>query len=225
MRSTHAAVVLGLVTLAVGFAACGGGETGASTTTGAGGAPSTTGSSTTATTSGGDATSSSVTGTGGAGGATSSSASTGTGGPVYGYCTKPCGTVINCCPPSMSTGSSMACPSDVYPNNPTCVQGACHSAQCSLQTDCGAVNSNQDCLVLSGQHICGDTCTEDKDCTAAGTTCSGKDDTGKKYCLSAGGGGCSDDASCSGFGKCVNKLCVCEKAADCTKAGFTACAL
>ena len=224
MRSTHAAVALGLVALAAGFAACsGGGETG--TSTGAGGATSTTGSTTTATTSGVDATSSSVTGAGGAGSATSSSVTTGTGGPVYGYCTKPCGTVVNCCPPTSSTGTGSICPTDMYPNNPTCIQGACHSPQCSLQTDCGVVGSNQDCLALSGQHICGDTCTENKDCTTVGATCSGADDQGKKYCLSAGGGGCSDDASCSGLGKCVNKVCVCEKSADCTKAGFTACAL
>ena len=229
MRSTHAAVALGLVALAAGFAACsGGGETGTSTATGAGGAMSTTDSTTTTTTatmSGGGATSSSVTGAGGAGGATSSSATTSTGGPVYGFCTKPCGTVSNCCPPMLPAGT---CPTDKYPYNYECDMkyGACKSPQCTTTADCAMLDPSQGCLVLSGQHICGETCTVgDPKCSGAGTSCSGTDDLGTTYCLSAGGGGCTDDASCSGFGKCVNKVCVCEKSADCTKAGFTACAL
>jgi hypothetical protein len=139
--------------------------------------------------------------------------------PVLGYCTKPCGTVGDCCP-----AGSMGCPSNSYPNNYTCDKGACKSPECATTADCSALDPAQDCLALSGFKTCVDACAKDGDCKAP-ATCSGLDDNGKKYCLAPSGGGCTDDASCSGFGKCVNKVCVCESATDCTKAGFTACAL
>jgi hypothetical protein len=138
--------------------------------------------------------------------------------PALGYCTKPCGTVAECCPVG-----AMSCPSNMYPNNYTCDKSACKSPECATTADCAALDPKQDCLTQSGSKTCSTTCVADGDCLAP-STCSGLDDNGKKYCL-ASGGGCANDAACSGFGKCVNKVCVCEKASDCTKPGFTACAL
>jgi hypothetical protein len=221
MRSTHAAVVLGLATLAAGFAACsGGGETTASSSTGAGGATTSATSDGASTTGGGGAPStSSASGTGGEATASSSSASSSSGGPVYGYCTKPCGTVADCCP-----AGSMGCPSNMYPNNYSCDKSACKAPQCASTADCAAVDPTQECLVLPGFNACSATCKNDGECMAP-ATCSGVDANGKKYCFSNGGGGCADDAACGGLGKCVNKVCVCASTADCTKPGFTACAL
>jgi hypothetical protein len=135
-----------------------------------------------------------------------------------GYCTKPCGTVLECCP-----AGSMGCPSNMYPNNYKCDKNACRAPQCATTADCAMQDPTQDCLALSGFNTCGTTCASDGQCTAP-ATCSGVDDNGKKYCLSSGGG-CVSDAACGGFGKCVNKVCVCQKDADCTKTGFTKCAL
>jgi hypothetical protein len=218
MKSTYSGCVLGLVTLAAGFVACGGGgETSTSSTSGGGGATSTTGTSTSAATgAGGDPATSTSTG---AGSGTSTASSTGTGMTASGYCTKPCGTVLECCP-----AGSMGCPSNMYPNNYKCDKNACRAPQCATTADCAMQDPTQDCLALSGFNTCGNTCSSDGQCTAP-ATCSGVDDNGKKYCLSSGGGGCADDVACGGFGKCVNKVCVCQKDADCTKPGFTKCAL
>ncbi len=218
MKITYSPLFLGLVTLATGFVACGGGST--TSTSGATGGGSTT--SAAETTSVGT-----TTGAGGAGGAsvtsssstsTATASSTGTGMPAAGYCTKPCGTVIDCCP-----AGAMDCPSNMYPNNYTCDKSACKSPQCATTADCTAQDPKQDCLTLSGFKSCSNTCASDGECTAP-ATCSGMDDNGKKYCLSSGGG-CANDAACAGFGKCVDKVCVCQKDADCTKAGFNKCAL
>jgi hypothetical protein len=220
MKFTYSRLLLGLVTLATGFVACSsGGETSTSSTTGEGGATSTGGTSTTGTGgAGGDSTTSTASATTGAGSSTSTASSTGTGMAAPGYCTKPCGTVIDCCP-----AGAVNCPSNMYPNNYACDKSACKAPQCATTADCSALDPTQDCLALSGFNSCSSTCVNDGDCSAP-ATCSGVDDNGKKYCLSSGGG-CVDDASCSGFGKCVNKVCVCQKDADCTKPGFTKCAL
>ncbi|MBK8996242.1 MAG: hypothetical protein IPM35_10920 [Myxococcales bacterium] len=138
--------------------------------------------------------------------------------PAVGYCTRPCGTVNDCCP-----AGSTDCPSNQYPNNYKCVAGGCRSPECSTTTDCSSTNPKLDCFSLSGFHSCALTCSADTDCTSP-LTCSGLDDNNKKFCL-AKGSGCSDDASCNGYGKCVEKVCVCYADADCTKAGFTKCAL
>ncbi len=177
MQYTCAGLVFGLVVLAAGVVACGGGDTTTSSATGTGGASTT----------------SSATGTGGAGGAssttttgststssTATSTSTGTGGPAYGYCTKACGTVTDCCPASAPANT---CPSNMYPNNYHCDVGACRPPQCGSTTDCSALDPKQDCFAISGFKSCANFCAVDGDCPAQ-TTCSGVDDTGKKYCLS-----------------------------------------
>lgn len=223
MRFTYAGLFLGSLTLATGFVACsGGGETTTSTTTGTA-AETSSGASTTgsglggAGGSGGAPATSTAAGTGG-GASTSSASSTGTGMATLGYCTKPCGTVVDCCPVG-----SVGCPSNMYPNNYSCDKSACKAPQCATTADCAAVDPTQECLVLPGFNACSATCKSDGECTAP-ATCSGVDNNGKKYCLSSGGG-CTDDASCGGLGKCVNKVCACASTADCTKPGFTACAL
>ncbi|MFO0568636.1 MAG: hypothetical protein U0263_23445 [Polyangiaceae bacterium] len=139
-------------------------------------------------------------------------------GPPVGFCSRPCGTVTDCCP-----AGSVDCPSNQYPNNYKCVLGACRAAECSTTQDCTSTNPKLDCLSLSGFHACGFGCSSDTDCSPP-LTCIGLDDNGKKYCL-AKGNGCSDDASCGGYGKCVDKVCVCYSDVDCTKTGFTKCAL
>jgi hypothetical protein len=225
MRFTYSGLFLGSLTLATGFVACsGGGETTASTTTGTA-AETSSGASTTgmggAGGSGGAAATSTAAGTGGGAStstATASASSTGTGMAAIGYCTKPCGTVLECCP-----AGSMGCPSNMYPNNYKCDKNACKSPQCATTADCAMQDPTQDCLALSGFNACVNPCATDGDCTAP-STCSGVDDNNKKYCLSSGGG-CANDAACGGFGICLNKVCVCQKDADCTKSGFTKCAL
>lgn len=221
MKFTYSGFFLGSVMLATGFVACGGGgETTASTTTGSGGATSTSAATTSSTASAGGAGGSSATTTTGASSSSSSAASSSSssGMPVLGYCTKPCGTVADCCPQG-----AINCPSNMYPNNYTCDKNACKSPECATTADCAAIDPKQDCLAEQGFNSCATTCVNDGDCLAP-ATCSGVDDNNKKYCLSSGGG-CANDAACNGFGKCVNKVCACEKASDCTKPGFTACAL
>lgn len=138
--------------------------------------------------------------------------------PATGFCTPPCTTASDCCP-----AGATDCPSNQYPNNYQCVAGGCRSPECSTTTDCSSQNPKLDCFSLSGFKSCGLTCSTDTDCTLP-LTCSGLDDNNAKFCL-AQGSGCSDDASCNGYGKCVGKLCVCYADTDCTKAGFTKCAL
>lgn len=215
--------ILGLSMVVIGLSACGDG--GSSSSTGGSG-----GTTTTSSTSGGAGGTGGTTGgtggttggtggvTGGSGGATGGTGGTTTSGPTYGYCTKPCGTVTDCCPPG-----SVDCPSNMYPNNWECAQGACLSPQCATNADCTAVDPDQGCFLLGDFSSCLAACVNDGDCTAP-LTCSGVDDNGAKYCK-ATGGGCTDDASCGGFGKCVDKVCVCAADADCTFQGYTKCAL
>lgn len=223
MRTNFLATIFGLSTIAAGLGACG--NDNPSTTGGAAGTTSSTG----GTTSGGGTAGS----TGGAGGTTSSggtagstggtTSSGGTGGTTtssttYGYCTKPCGTVTDCCP-----AGSPDCPSNMYPNNWECSMGACLSPQCASSADCTAIDPDQGCFTISGFSSCLVACSTDGDCTAP-LTCAGVDDNGAKYCK-APSSGCTIDADCAGFGKCVNKVCICEADADCTFQGYTKCAL
>jgi hypothetical protein len=166
---------------------------------------------------GGATTSSSVaTGTGGA----TTGTSTGTGSPMYGVCSQPCTTPADCCPP----GSGASCPGASFPNNYACLKGACDGPHCGGTSDCAAQNPKLDCVTLGGASDCAFGCSTDGDCNAP-LTCTGKDDNGKKYCVSMGGG-CPDDAFCKGIGlgKCVKGVCSCEQDADCTSPGYTKCA-
>jgi hypothetical protein len=198
---------------------------------GNGGTTSTTGGETTSSGTGGASTSSSATSTSGSGGGTTTAtsgsstsattgvgSSTGTGGPLYGTCAPPCAVAADCCTPG-----DPACPSNKYPNNFTCVGGACQQPQCATTADCTAESPKLDCFALSGTNSCAFACAVDGDCNAP-QTCSGKDDNGKKFCL-AMGSGCKDDAFCKnlGIGKCVAGVCSCAADADCTKPGFSKC--
>lgn len=140
-------------------------------------------------------------------------------GPTYGYCTKPCGTVADCCP-----AGAPDCPSLTYPNNYTCIEGACHAPVCSTDEECMTENPATACMTTEGATSCLLVCTIDDDCPGA-LTCAGVADDGRKYCRVVGGPGCSDDASCYGFGHCVDHLCVCASASDCEHPTFSACAL
>jgi hypothetical protein len=227
MRGLRLTILLGAAFAALSAAsACSGGGTGGgdtsstsnpSTSTGTGGA--TTSSTTSTGGTGGTTTSSTTSSTGSTGGATTSSSSAGgsDAGTPPGYCTKPCAAAADCCPPGDPN-----CPGPTYPNNVACTNGACYAPECSATSDCTALNPKLDCFSLSGFDDCAFACASDADCTAP-LTCSGVDDNNKKFCLSAGGG-CTDDASCNGLGKCVNKVCVCDVDNDCTKPGFTKCA-
>lgn len=233
MRAIYLRAVLGIGILSAALAACGDGDTtgtGASTTTSNGGSGGST--STTSTTDGGGGTTTSTGGGGGAGGTTNMGGGGNTGGSgntggeggaggatTYGFCAQPCANAVDCCPPSPMS----PCPSDTYPNNFECKNGACYSGQCSSTADCTAINPNLDCLTFSGQKSCVFDCALDGDCMAP-LTCTGVDDDGKKYCVFSGGG-CTDDTSCGGFGKCVDKVCVCSSDTDCTVAGYEKCAL
>lgn len=199
---------------------------------GNGGTTSTTGGETTSSGTGGASTSSTTSTSGSGGGTTTgtsgsstsattgvgSSTSTSTGGPVYGTCAPPCAVAADCCTPG-----DPACPSNKYPNNFTCVGGACQQPQCATTADCTAESPKLDCFALSGTNSCAFACSLDGDCNAP-QTCSGKDDNGKKFCL-AMGSGCKDDAFCKGLGigKCVAGVCSCAADADCTKPGFAKC--
>lgn len=135
-----------------------------------------------------------------------------------GHCAKPCTMAADCCPVGEPN-----CPSNQYPENYTCVKGACVDPQCMSTIDCTSQNAKLDCFTIAGVSDCAFACMTDADCTAP-LTCIGKDDNGKKYCLSKGAG-CTD-AMCQnlGLGKCVNGVCSCEKDMDCTKPGFSKCA-
>lgn len=124
----------------------------------------------------------------------------------------------DCCAPG-----APGCPSNAYPNNYTCVGGACLNPQCKSTADCTAKSPKLDCFTNVGVSDCAFACTTDGDCTAP-QTCMGKDDNGKKFCLGKGSG-CTD-AMCMtlGLGKCINTVCSCTMDADCTKVGFTKCA-
>lgn len=223
MQMIFLRAVCGILVLSACTTGCG---AGGSTSSGSGGPGTTNG-----TTSGGGNTTTATGGIGGAGGTvttteggaggsiTGSGGSTSTGGPVYGYCTRPCGTLIDCCPP----GSPAACPGNMYPYNYQCNSGICYAPECSSTADCTKIGPDLDCFNLSDFHACGEGCLLDGDCGAA-QTCTGVDDDGKKYC-ELPSGGCTDDVACSGLGKCVNKVCVCENNADCSKPGLTKCAL
>lgn len=137
---------------------------------------------------------------------------------VFGYCAKPCGTVADCCP-----AGAPDCPGNTYPNNYACVLGACRTPECVTTEDCKLSDPKTDCFENDGFASCGLGCAGDDDCKAP-QTCAGVDDNGKKFCL-AKGTGCTDDDSCHGYGKCVDKLCVCQSALDCQSRAFSACAL
>lgn len=140
--------------------------------------------------------------------------------PRYGYCAKPCGVASECCPLGAKD-----CPGNTYPSNVACVLGACRPAECVTTQDCAATNPKMDCLENDGFSSCGFACQGDDDCQPP-LTCSGVDDHGKKFCLfKAANPGCTDDKSCNGYGKCVDKLCVCESFSDCKSPIFSACAL
>jgi len=186
------------------------GGSGGTTTTSTGGGGSTAGS-------GGTTSTTSTTGGGGTGGATTTST-----GPEYGFCAKPCGVVGDCCPPDPNNEDS--CPSATYPDNPACDNGACLPAQCATTADCTVFNPKHDCLPVSGFNSCKFPCASNQDCVLP-LQCVGTDDNGNGYCLAPGGTGCSDDASCNGFGKCVDTVCVCAVDADCSFPGYTKCAL
>jgi hypothetical protein len=228
MRGLRLGILLGAAVAALSTAsACGGGGTGGSAastgSTGGGATASGTGAATTST--------SATTGTGGATTTTSTSATTGTGGattsstgaggdagPAHGKCTKPCALPADCCP-----AGDPACPGPNYPYNYECKGGACYNPQCSITDDCTAQNPKQDCYSLDGFKTCLFACVTDGDCNAP-LTCAGKDDNGKSYCIFTGGTGCTDDASCVGLGKCIDKVCVCDVDADCTHQTFNKCA-
>ena len=242
MHMTYSRAVLGIGILGATLAACGDGETtgsGASTSTaGNGGTTSTSstngggGSGGTTSTggggSGGTGGTTSTGGSGGTGGTTSTGGSGGTGGtggstgPEYGFCAKPCADVAECCPPDPNNEDM--CPSASYPDNPECNDGACLPAQCATKEDCTVFNPKHDCIPISGFNTCFFPCASNDDCVLP-LQCIGTDDNGNGFCLAPGGTGCSDDASCNGFGKCVDTVCVCDVDADCTFPGYTKCSL
>jgi hypothetical protein len=235
MLGTFTRSVAAIAALGAALAACGGDGTsgaGAGTTSAGGNGGSTTtsaGGGTTTTNAGGNGGSTTTSeGAGGAGGSTTTSEGGGGEGgttttttkPVtkLTYCTRPCGTVTDCCPAGLPD-----CPSDQYPTNYLCTLGVCYVPECSSTADCAALDPAYDCFDLAGFHACGKACAGDVDCGAP-QQCTGADSDGKKFC-ELPGGGCQDDASCGGLGKCVDHKCICESDADCTKPGFTKCAL
>jgi hypothetical protein len=219
---------LGFLVLAaaLGALAAAGGCGSSSSSTGAGGGGSSTSSGTgkSSSSGSGSASGSGSTSSGSSSGSgTSSSSATGSSsgsGTVYGYCARPCplGTQAECCP-----AGSTGCPSDQYPNNYKCNGGACREPECTTTADCAAQNPKLDCFNIEGVKSCAFACATDPDCTMP-LTCIGKDNDGKKYCL-AKGSGCMSTPECGGLGQCKGGVCVCETSADCTKSGFTACAL
>ncbi len=139
MHMTYLRAVLGIGILGAALAACDGdGETtgsGATTTTAGNGGTTSTSTSTggggtggtTSTGGGGTGGTGGTTSTGGSGGTTSTEGGGGTGGttttstgPKYGFCAQPCAMAVDCCP-----ANAVDCPSDTYPNNYQCADGAC----------------------------------------------------------------------------------------------------
>lgn len=187
------------------------GSTSSTSASGGAGGSGTTGSTTTQSSGDGPTTSSST-----------GMSSSGSGGmKAYGYCSKPCASASDCCP----SGAS-GCPGAQYPNNYTCVSGACVNPACSLgpagKAECAAINPKYDCFANGGVRDCAFACTTDGDCTAP-QTCVGQDDSGKKFCL-AKGGGCTE-AMCVNLkiGHCIEGVCSCSQDGDCTKPGFDKC--
>lgn len=240
MPSTYLRAALGIGILSAALAACGGDgdTTGTGASTSSGGSGGTTSSTTagggTTTSAGGGGSGGTTTtsaGGGGAGGTTTTSeggggsggtTTTSTTGPTYGFCAKPCGSAGDCCPSDPNNEDN--CPSDTYPDNPVCTNGACYPAECATTADCTQFNPKHDCLPVGGFNSCKFPCDGDEDCVLP-LQCLGATDDGGKYCRAPAGMGCANDDACMGLGKCVNAACVCEEDTDCTYLEYTKCSL
>lgn len=170
----------------------------------------------------GDDTGSSTGGDSGSGSG-SESGSTG-GGAAAGVCVPACREDADCCPLG-----SIGCPGEDYPNNWTCVEGACQFGGCAETADCTTLIpiGDPECLVVSDIGVCAETCESDDDCPlGSGTTCIGTADDGTMYCTTPVDP-CESDDDCNGSGTCDTDsgACVCASADECTDPELAACAM
>lgn len=156
---------------------------------------------------------------------TGSGSESGTGGGGdSGVCVAACREDADCCP-----FGAIGCPSEDYPNNWTCVEGACQFGGCSESAECTSIIpiGDPECLAVSGVGACVEPCEDDGDCPpASGTECVGMADDGTMYCTTPVEP-CEDDDACEGSGVCDvdSGACVCTSADDCTDPELGACSI
>lgn len=154
-----------------------------------------------------------------------SESGTGTGGaPDAGVCVASCREDADCCP-----FGAIGCPGDDYPNNWTCVDGACQNGGCSENADCASIIpiGNPECIVVSGVGVCAEPCEREGDCPqAGGTECVGVADDASMYCTTPVDP-CENDDDCDGAGVCDvdSGACGCTSADDCTDPELGACSV
>lgn len=123
-----------------------------------------------------------------------------------GHCARPCAAPADCCP-------QPGCDTTVYPNNYTCENGACVTAQCTSDTDC----AGEVCKAVHGLKACVLPCTAPGDCSGI-ATCEGVADDASKYCAVVEPP-CANNAECGPGGACINTKCGCADASYCGGAG------
>jgi hypothetical protein len=164
-----------------------------------------------------------TTGDDGSDSGTGSESSSG-GGEEAGVCVAACREDADCCP-----FGAIGCPGEDYPNNWTCVEGACQFGGCSETADCTSIIpiGDPECIAVSGVGVCAEACEKDGDCPpASGTECIGVADDGSMYCTTPVDP-CENDDDCEGSGTCDvdSGACVCTSAEDCTDPELGACSV
>jgi hypothetical protein len=154
----------------------------------------------------------------------SGSESSSGGGEQAGVCVAACREDADCCP-----FGAIGCPGEDYPNNWTCVEGACQFGGCSETADCTSIIpiGDPECIAVSGVGVCAEACEKDGDCPpASGTECIGVADDGSMYCTTPVDP-CENDDDCEGSGTCDvdSGACVCTSAEDCTDPELGACSV
>ena len=117
--------------------------------------------------------------------------------PAVGVCVAACEAAEDCCP-----FGALGCPSDEYPNNWSCAEGACQLGGCESDQDCETfpLPSAQECLEVAGVGACLDVCESDQDCFI-GSECVGTTDDGTMYCTTPTDA-CESDDDCDGDTVC-----------------------
>lgn len=142
----------------------------------------------------------------------------GTGNPVMlGLCALPCEADADCCP-----FGALGCPGDAYPNNWSCVEGACSFGGCASDADCDGLLGlgPEECHEVAGVPTCVAPC--DGGGCGLGTQCVGEADDATMFCAAAVDAPCESDDDCENAGICApdTGICGCASDEDCADAGM-----
>lgn len=140
----------------------------------------------------------------------------GTGDPGgVGLCALPCEADADCCP-----FGALGCPGDAYPNNWSCIDGACSFGGCRSDADCDGLLGlgPEECHAVAGVPTCVAPC--DGGGCGLGTQCVGEADDATTFCAPPGEAPCEADDDCDGAGICApdTGLCGCASDDDCADA-------